>query len=512
MVRNSWSWPAAALLVAAASLAPLLVVDVPAVLDYPNHLARFYILAHPADPVLSTMYAPHWAVLPNIGMDLIGRALLQVAPVHIGGRLLLALSMLAPLAGVVLYARAAFERWTWWSLGVGVLAYNGIFFLGFMNFLLGLGVALAGAAAWRLLRRHRAPAALTAGAGALFGLCAFFCHVLGFGFFAILIGAEEADPLLTAWRERRLSWREAATTGALLAAAIGPSLALYVATHQPTAHGDPVVWLWPTKLLQAQVPFMIYDRRATMLSAAVVLAVVVLVWRRCARASGAALAWAALGGLFLVAPFSIGGGTFVDTRLPLMAALLLFAGLSPRLSPRAGMAVAAALSLLAVGRVAEVAAAWQGRAQDLAELRGSLAQVQAGAKILSARPAYDPAYAARNGRALPNVSLMDDHLAALGVIERRAFWPLLFADPGQQPVVVRPPYDRMSQTLGSSAPWEALFAARPSPLALAEYPYLQDWRARFDFVLLAGPPQARAPAGLTLVRAGEAISLYRITR
>lgn len=47
-----WAWPAAALLISAALLLPFLVVDVPAVVDYPNHLARFYILAHSGDPVL----------------------------------------------------------------------------------------------------------------------------------------------------------------------------------------------------------------------------------------------------------------------------------------------------------------------------------------------------------------------------------------------------------------------------------------------------------------------------
>jgi len=153
-VRSAWAWPAIALLILAVSLAPFLVVDVPAVLDYPNHLARFYVLAHPDDPFLSKVYVAHWAILPNVGMDVIGQALLRVLPPSVGGRLLLAMSLLAPLAGVILYARAAFGRWTWWSLGAGAIAYNGIFILGFMNFLLGLGVALAGAGAWRVLRRR----------------------------------------------------------------------------------------------------------------------------------------------------------------------------------------------------------------------------------------------------------------------------------------------------------------------------------------------------------------------
>src|ERR1700684_2316344 len=107
-VRRDWAWPAAALAIAAVSLAPFLLVDVPAILDYPNHLARFYVLAHPHDPWLSRFYAPHWGVLPNLGLDVIGVALMKVAPVHFAGRIVLALSLVAPVFGAVLYARAAF--------------------------------------------------------------------------------------------------------------------------------------------------------------------------------------------------------------------------------------------------------------------------------------------------------------------------------------------------------------------------------------------------------------------
>jgi hypothetical protein len=43
-------------------LVPLFLVDVP-LLDYPNHLARMYVLASGAhDPILSSMYQQHWAV------------------------------------------------------------------------------------------------------------------------------------------------------------------------------------------------------------------------------------------------------------------------------------------------------------------------------------------------------------------------------------------------------------------------------------------------------------------
>jgi len=48
-------------------LMPLAVVDVLPLLDYPNHLARAYVLAWgQQDAFLSHMYAPHWAIIPNL--------------------------------------------------------------------------------------------------------------------------------------------------------------------------------------------------------------------------------------------------------------------------------------------------------------------------------------------------------------------------------------------------------------------------------------------------------------
>src|SRR5262249_18080408 len=124
---------AAGLLVIALAI-PFVLVDVPPVLDYPNHLARYFLLAHPADPVTSLMYGSPWAYLPHIGMDVLGSVLLRFTDVHVGGRILLALSLFAPIIGVIAYHRAVFREWSWWPLASGLLAYNGAFFLGFMNF------------------------------------------------------------------------------------------------------------------------------------------------------------------------------------------------------------------------------------------------------------------------------------------------------------------------------------------------------------------------------------------
>src|SRR5271165_5913614 len=83
-------------------LVPILSVDIPPLLDYPNHLARLFVLAHgAADPFLSRVYAVYWAVIPDIAIDLIGPPLLAVFGLHTVGRMLLAPSLLLPVAGTM---------------------------------------------------------------------------------------------------------------------------------------------------------------------------------------------------------------------------------------------------------------------------------------------------------------------------------------------------------------------------------------------------------------------------
>jgi hypothetical protein len=491
-------------------LAPFFVVDIPAVLDYPNHLARLYILAHPQDPILSRMYAAHWSVLPNVGTDVIGATLLRFLPVHVAGRMLLALSLLAPFAGTLLYARAAFGRWTWWSLGAGAIGFNGIFFLGFMNFLLGVGVALAGAAAWRMLRR-KGSLASAALAGAAIGVVAFFCHLFGLAYFALLIGAEEAEALLAQRRDGRLPRKEVVRTAALLAGVVGPAFLLYLFTHHSLQGGDTLLWRWPVKLIEWMMPFCGYDLRFTVLTACVLLLVGLAVARRARPAAGVPLALTALVFLYLVAPYQIAGGALVDARFPTMAAFLAFAGLDPDWSRRRGSVVAVALITLIIGRSAEAAVNWRGRAQDIADLRAALAFTGPGAKVLSSRNELPDGVLGGHGRTLSGFFRLDDNLPALMVIERRAFWPLLFADPSQQPIVDLAPCDQIAAASQASPPeWRDL-ADDPSPAIKQITPQLTDWRRRFDYILTLGPPPP-ALRGVSLVHAGAGASLYRIDR
>src|ERR1051326_7120421 len=109
----------------AALLAPLLIADVPPVLDYPNHLARLVLLAAgPHDPVMGRIFTPNWDIIPNLAGDLIGLELLRLMPIHVVGRCLLGGVLLLNLAGVLALHRAWFGRRSFWPLGSCLVAYN----------------------------------------------------------------------------------------------------------------------------------------------------------------------------------------------------------------------------------------------------------------------------------------------------------------------------------------------------------------------------------------------------
>jgi hypothetical protein len=496
-------------------LVPFFFVDVPPVLDYPNHLARLYVLAFGAgDPVLSAMYTPHWRIVPNLVLDLIGPSLMHLLPVHVAGRILLAGAAVLPVVGVLLYHRAIFGRGSYWPLASGLVAYNGIFFFGFINLLYGVGLAFAAAAFWIRFIDRRPVVAVAGAMVAVAGL--FFCHLFGFFLFALLAGAHEIAGLAALRSGRSRLRRHALARALMLALALLPGLVLYRMSTLSGVDGD-LAWPAPAeKLLNLLSPFMTYSQSLTLLSGVLVVSAFILLRRWTKFDAGTVIAIAATAALYIVAPSQMKSGTFIDARLPIMVALMIFGGSRPQVPrPVARVLFAGGAALLAV-RVGAIAAVWHDHGRDLAELRATYAPVEPGARVLVLDAAGDasPAYIAAEpaGRRVPGLFRMDEHLAGLMLIERHAFWPFLFADPRQQPLEVRLAYAGSAYPLGEPLAIDRIAEDRPTNRYHA--PFLDNWPARFDYVLLlnAGATNAAAvrPDRLTLLNASDMAALYRV--
>ena len=224
----------------------------------------------------------------------------------------------------------------------------------------------------------------------------------------------------------------------------------------------------------------------------------------------AAVAAATLAILYVALPFDLVGASFVDTRVAIMLGFLIFAVVSPAGLPRLfGRAIAAAVVMLFTVRMLVVAAVWTEHRRDLADFRAIIASVPPGATVYLADvpPEEAPEYwDTRPRRRLSNDLRTEIHLPALLVIERRAFWPFLFANPTQQPIRLRPAYAALARAAASPHS-DAALRADPERGSAA----LRD----FDFALLleAGADQDLAnfvPQCLALQSRNDFAALFRV--
>ena len=133
----------------AISAAPVLLVDMPAMVDYPNHLARMHLLADSLGGSLTNpFYKLDWRAYPNLAMDILVPLLARVLRVELATKLfyISALVLIATGAMAIEYRvkRAVHAS----LLAFLVLLYCQPFTIGLLNFQFGLGVALWSFAAW----------------------------------------------------------------------------------------------------------------------------------------------------------------------------------------------------------------------------------------------------------------------------------------------------------------------------------------------------------------------------
>src|SRR5690349_21495830 len=80
-----------------AAVAPLSAIEIPAMIDYANHLARMRLLVGPTNPA----YEAHWGVYPDLAMDIVVPALARAMSVATAAKVFLAASQVLVVSGAV---------------------------------------------------------------------------------------------------------------------------------------------------------------------------------------------------------------------------------------------------------------------------------------------------------------------------------------------------------------------------------------------------------------------------
>jgi hypothetical protein len=460
----------------ALALWPVLTTRLPPLFDYPNHLARMHILAAAGEGgPLDQYYRTNWSGQPNLAMDLIVPVLARVMPLDLAGRLFIGL-IFAGLAGGALWLHRAVHRvWSFWPLMGFLFLYSRILLWGFLNYLFGIGLALGGLALWVSL--CGGPAWRRVLAVSIVALAVYFSHIAAFGAFALMLAGFEIEPL-GALALRR-AWRRLAGRAVALAVPFAAPVALFAASWHGAGDGT----LGFTRLARkADLLFSVFDnyhRGFDVLCFVLLIGCLALLAtrRRLSLARGPAGALALLGVAYLVLPSQLLSGSGADHRLPLALFLLLVAGTAPRLPRRWAIGVAALFGVMFLARMAEIERVWTEADRVYVADRAALDALPAGARL-----AVGFSEAAVNSVAVPEV-----HLPTLAIADRDAFVPTLFAYPSQQPVSLRPPFDRLAELAAPEAVWGALVTRDGDHTRTFEA--LGD----FDFVVLIGKPGFEVP-------------------
>lgn len=515
-----------------ALLAPVLVVAVPPLVDFPNHLARLWLLTRPIPAPLAQIYAPAWDTLTNIGIDLLAVVLSWAVDYTVAGRIVVALAVLLPPLGATVLYRVLHGRWHWWQLSFGLLAWSMATLDGFLNFEIGMGAAMLAASLEPLLSRRpwwfafAARIALTA--------LLLLVHAFAVLFYAALICA-------FLWAGQGPPGRVVLRIGlgaAGRAASVVTAIALMatLAPHLPGAevngglggvvqnfqNGFASLVASPlAKLKRAVVGLRSYSDLVDVATAAVlatpVLAAAAL--RRLHVHVGMALVTCGLVACFFVFPFYIAGGSWIDARFVHMAPYTMALALCPDLPGRWAGAMAGLLLAMSFSRTSSVTIAWRADQTNVESVRRAIAAVPPGAAILAVEHQLTAFRSAPFGRYTMVGEATYRHLPALAIPWRMAFIPSLFAARGMQPVRVLPPWSRLSAPDGG---WllsvDALVHPERYAGLIRSTRYWAEWQADFDYVLVlnADMPDDNgpfiAPASMTLVADEGFARLFAVAR
>jgi hypothetical protein len=511
--------------------APFLVAQIPPLTDYPNHLARYWLIAGGVrDPALAPYYGVDWSgAVTNVAADAVVALSAPIAPSQVVGRwALLAAAFLPPL-GVWALNLAVFRRLSPWQVLFPIVAWSTTFLMGFINFQLGLGLALLFASLDPLAQPR-----MGRGAAVLripLGLILVIAHPFALLFYATLLAGMAAGPdPLTPW-DWRVARRRLVSAGLAAAWCLIPLAGFAAYGHAalpgglasgPAAHNPIRYSLVPGKLVTLMTAFAGYNPIQELIFVSALAALVLALNRRQALRVHGGLLIAASGllALSLASPSTAAGTAWIDRRFPIMALLCAFAAVTtrPGVGKRRHAVVSAAAIGLAVAQSAWVAWNWRALSSPLREVEQVVASVPPGAAVLPLE--HDPSHADRwrapTGRFMfASADPMYRHFDSLVVPRQRAFTPKLFAVRGKQPLQVLGKWDRLVEHDGGDL---ASVHVLDGPARLGEPSYVAGWRKDFDYVLVlnadmpdkSGP--FRPPPELSLISSTPFAQLWRVAR
>jgi hypothetical protein len=492
-------------------LLPVLTVQVPALGDAINHIARMHVLAAADGSPVRRYYALHWPLSPYLAMDAVVPVLAQFMPVMVAARVFIGACLLMPPAAVAVLQWASRGRIGLATEAAFLLSQNMLLAFGFLNFLFMSGLAVMLFAAW--IRTAHWPRWRRAAAFAPAVLVLYFGHIFAcIGYCLMVLGFEVARAARARFQPLpgvALDWLAAGAQAvpALLLTpffdrgqvAIGDVVTRYGnVAERLFSLASPVLFL--SGIIFAFVAYLGF------------FGVILLArWLRIE-----ATVWPAAAVLFLASlaiPHVLAGVWGADERLPLMAYMVALGGMAASLSAVWRALLLAVIVALTLTKSIDSTLVLQKIDGRIAQTRRVLESLPRGSRLLVMD---DGSLRSRTDPLSPNAYW---HIPLMAVIDRDAFVPYLFtgfmtvhptdavrdaSTPSGQPLDAAELADGLAHpdTLGATIP-----DGRGGRI------YWYGWRQKFDYLLVQHANyRSPLPGFLQPVAMSEVADLYKITQ
>jgi hypothetical protein len=478
----------AVILLGAVSLLSTLLVDIPAMADYLDHLARMYVLTDAGTLNENPYYEVSFALYPNLAMDLAVPQLARFMSVENATRLFFLLAQVLVVTGALTLEWVVKRRHELAGFAALLTLQSIAFSFGFVNFEFGIGVALFGIASWIACEHRRWYVRLMV--HAFFVCLLFVAHFFALGVYGLALGLYE---LRRMFRERFSIWH---VTGTVLMLA-SPVLVMMAVVYRTggAIGGTENEWLFSWKPIWFALSLNGYDLRLSAGSMAALLVVLgYLAAKRQLEITDTGR-WIGIGFLiaFIALPFKIFDSRMADVRVIAAAFLILPAFLNVRHAKQSSYAAGFIVSVLIALNAGYAAYVWLSYQSDYADMKASFALLRPASFVLVA-----------DSRTGASQTLLTDapmyRAPTLAVHYAKAFVSSLYTIAGQVPVEVRSRWkhlDVSAATESYTPPSLRTLRTLSDGQDVIDAPrYLRNWTQDFQYVYLIGTHTENALPGV----------------
>jgi hypothetical protein len=494
-----WFWAVALAVVAL----PYMFVSIPPLMDLPGHMARFHIIQNlESSADLQRYYSFDWALIGNLGVDLIVTALGPVLGVEKATWAVSLVTLLLTAAALPALSKAVHGKIQPTVLLALPFLYSHNFHFGFLNYALSVALAL-----WALVLWIQLKSASLMMKAAIFlpvSCLIWLCHAMGWGIFALCAGLIELQRQWAIHKKFSLvSWQTALRVWPLAV----PLVLMLVWRKQggaPSGFRDDAL----RDKLQHFIAIL-RDQNIFLDIASFACVALCLFWLMRERIAviSSSLKWACLGlwPVIFMMPTFVFGSYFADARLMHVAAILTILALNWLSSSRKLVLffTLAVMSLFAV-RMAVTTQAWHRDDVLITRHLSALNLVPRGSRLLVVN---------RVSCTMPQwkIDYFYWHLSDMAVVRRDAFVNSMWLVAGAESLDII--YNRDTAFHADPSQFIADDGCTDYPKTMTEtlkaFP-----RDRFDFVWMLRLEGTRPamPADLKLLYEDQQTALFRIKR